>query len=158
MLEDVRHRLLHHAQHGQLQGARQLVQLGQRALHREPGRVQAGLELVEAGRQVHDGVPLRRLRVAGGAAQRGEHAAQVHEGLPGGLLDGLLRGGPLLRVLLGGQHGGLHRDHGEPVRDDVVQLRRDPLPLGLRGAGGGLLGPAQGRLAVPGPMPGPADH
>lgn len=89
-------------------------------------------------------------------SQGGQHAAQVHERLPGRRRDGLLRPAAPVRVRERGQHGRLHGDHGEPVGDDVVQLHRDPLPLGLGRLAHSLLLRGERGQPVPGAVPDPA--
>ena len=72
-------------------------------------------------------------------AQHPEHRAQLGERRPAGLLDG---GQRRARRSSGGTEPqplgpGLHDHHGDRVRDDVVHLARDPVPLGLGALRGG---------------------
>ena len=145
---DARHRpgVLDHVGQGLLceaveRDVERRVQRARHALHRqaggEPGARDLGDERVQLGR-----ARLRRQRRAARVlrAQDAEQAAHLREGVPPGVPDRAQRLGGGLRALPGGRRRTvrLHDDHRERVRDDVVQLTRDPRALDRR-ADRGLL-------------------
>ena len=77
---------------------------------------------------------------ASSSPQHAEQAAHLPERVAPGVADRAQRGGGRDRPLLGARRRavGLHDDHRQRVRDDVMQLARDPGAL-ERGADRGLL-------------------
>jgi hypothetical protein len=131
---DVGERLLHDAVGGQLDAG---IQRGDapaddqaRARSRRVARlVDQGEELLETGLRRP-----RRLR-SGVLAQHAEQPAHLRERRARGVADGQQALGALRRHpgCRDTRRLGLHRDHRDVVRDDVVQLTRDPGPLAARG-------------------------
>ena len=119
-------------------------------LHADAGEPRDPGDLVEA-------LQARRLRALR-LAQHVEGGAQLGQRGPARLLDLEQRGDGLLRAPVGdvGADAGLHRDHREAVRDDVVHVAGEAQPLLLDAPPRLLLGALAG-LGLPAAQPADRD-